>query len=94
VYIRDIAIPNSHNLYSTITKKLQKYTDLKKGLLKTWYLKTVYIIPLVLSTMGIIPNKLHESLKLLNLHPGLYILMPEAVILNPCHIVRKLGAEQ
>ena len=26
----DIAIPNSHNLPSTITKKLQKYTDLKE----------------------------------------------------------------
>jgi len=54
----------------------------------------VYIIPLLLPPMGIIPYKLHESLKLLNLHPGLYVLMPEAVKLNPCHIVRKLGAEQ
>jgi len=54
----------------------------------------VYIVPLLLSTMGIISNKLHESLKLLNLRPGLYLPMPEAVILNPCHIVRKLGAEQ
>jgi len=52
-------------------------------------LKTVYITPLLLSTMGIIPNKLHE-----NLCPGLYILMPEAVTLNPCHLVRKLGTEQ
>jgi hypothetical protein len=25
----DVAIANSHNLYSTITEKLQKYTDLK-----------------------------------------------------------------
>ena len=28
----DTAIPNSHNLHSTITEKLQKYTDLKEGL--------------------------------------------------------------
>jgi len=34
--IRDIAIFNSHNLHSTITKKLQKYTDLKKELVRTW----------------------------------------------------------
>jgi hypothetical protein len=25
----DTAIPNSHNFHSTITEKLQKYTDLK-----------------------------------------------------------------
>jgi hypothetical protein len=30
--LTDIAIPNSHNLHGTITKKLQKYTDLKEEL--------------------------------------------------------------
>jgi hypothetical protein len=48
----------------------------------------------ILSTMGIIPNKLHKSLKLLNLRPGLYILMQKAVILNIYHIVRKFLAVQ
>jgi hypothetical protein len=51
-------------------------------------------MPLVLSTMGIIPNKLHENLKLFTLPPALYILMQKAVILNTCHIVRKCLAEQ
>ena len=27
------AIPNSHNLHSTITERLQKYTDLKEELI-------------------------------------------------------------
>jgi len=31
-----------------------------------------YVIPLALSTMSIIPNKLHKSLKLLNLHTNAY----------------------
>jgi len=31
-------------------------------------------------TTGIIPNKLHESLKLLNLCPTLYILIQNGVI--------------
>jgi hypothetical protein len=35
-YIRDIAIFNGHNLHGTITKKLQKYTDLKKELVRMW----------------------------------------------------------
>jgi hypothetical protein len=37
------------------------------------------IILLVKSTTGVIPNKSHESLKLLLLRPGLYILMHQAV---------------
>ena len=39
-------------------------------------------LQLLLPTTGIIPNKLHESLKLLNLLPDLYILKQEAVSLN------------
>ena len=31
-YLKDEAIPDSHNVRSTIIEKLQKYTDLKKGL--------------------------------------------------------------
>jgi hypothetical protein len=82
-------MPNSHNLHSTITEKLHKYTDLKEELIRIWQLKTAYIIPQVQSTTGIIRNKLHESLKLLNLRPVLYILMHKAVTLNACRIARK-----
>jgi len=42
-----------------------------------------YVIPLVLSTTGIIPNKLHETFKMLNLRPDLYILMQEAEAVTP-----------
>jgi len=42
----------------------------------------------------ILLKRLHKSLKLLNLHPALYILKQKAVILNTCCIVRKLLAEQ
>jgi hypothetical protein len=88
----DVAIPNSHNLHSTVIEKLQKYTYLKEELIRIWQLKMVLynITSAVLPTTGIIPNKLHESLKLLNLHPAVYILLLEAVILNTDHIVRKV----
>jgi hypothetical protein len=32
VHSVDVAIPNSDNFHSTITEKLQEYTDLKQGL--------------------------------------------------------------
>jgi hypothetical protein len=84
-YLLDVAIPNSHNLQSTITEKLQKYTKLKEELIRIWQLKTAYIIPLVVFTAGIIPKQLHDSLKLLDLRFALYILMQKAVILNNIH---------
>jgi hypothetical protein len=62
-YTIDVAVRNSHNLHSTFTKKPLKCTDLKEELIRIWQLKAVYIILLVLSTVGIIPNKLRESLK-------------------------------
>ena len=40
-----------------------------------------YIIPLVLSTAGVIPNELHESSELFNLRSAVYILTQKTVIL-------------
>jgi hypothetical protein len=80
--------------FAAPTLRSSRSTDLKDELIRIWQLKTAYIIPLVLSTMGVIPNKLHESLKLLNLHPDLYILIQKAVILNTCSTLRKFLAEQ
>jgi len=42
----------SHNLHSSITEKLQKYTDVKEELIRIWQLTPVRIIPPVLSTAG------------------------------------------
>jgi hypothetical protein len=83
----DVAIRSSRSLHSTITEMLQKCSDLKEELLTRWQLKTAYVIPLVLSTVGIIPNKLHDSLKLLNHRPAMCIPMQTAEILSMCRIV-------
>ena len=47
------------------------------------------ILSLVLSKMGIIPKKLHNSANLLNLNPLQIILIQKAVIHNTGHIVWK-----
>ena len=54
----------------------------KEELIRLGQLKTAYIIPLLLSTMDIGSHKLHVSLKLPNLCPGVYIRMQKAVIIN------------
>jgi hypothetical protein len=68
-----IAIATSHTVRSTITEKLQKYKGWTEGLIRIWQLQTACTVPPVLFTAGIIPNKLHDSLKLLSLLPALYI---------------------
>jgi len=63
-------------------------------LIRTWQLKTVYIVPVALCTISIIPNNLHRTSKLLTVHPVLYSLMQKAVIINTCRIFRKFLTEQ
>ena len=71
-YLIGVAIPNSHDLHNSITKKLQKYTYFKVELIRIWQLRMSCKIPLVLSTTGVIANKLHNRLKLINLYLALY----------------------
>jgi hypothetical protein len=79
------AIPNREYLHITITEKLQKYRDLKEEFIRMWRLKTACIMPLILITSDIIPNKLHDSLKVFHL---LHVPMHKAVILSTCRIVQ------
>ncbi|CAG4948141.1 unnamed protein product [Colias eurytheme] len=88
-YLIDVTIPNTHNIQKSISEKLHKYTELKEEILRIWNLRTVYIIPIVLSCTGVIPTNLHHSLKLLDLPKNTYITMQKAAILNTCRIVRK-----
>jgi hypothetical protein len=74
--------------------KLQQHSHFKEKLVRMGQMKTDYTIPLVLSTAGIIPHKQHDSLKLLNLRPNLYILMQKAAILNASRIAGKILAER
>ena len=63
---------NNQHHHSSTTEKFQQYTDLKEELIRIWQLKTTYLVPQVLPTAGVIPNKLHRSLKVLNLRPTLF----------------------
>ena len=61
-YLIYAAIPNSQNLYSTIIEKLQEYTNLKEEVKRIQKLNMACTVPLVISTTGIKPNILHDSL--------------------------------
>jgi hypothetical protein len=76
----DVATPNNHILHSTIIEKLQKRTDLEEEQEYVWQLYAVYIVPLRLSTMGTVPQKLQDSLTLLNLRSSLHILIQNLIV--------------
>jgi hypothetical protein len=59
----DVAITNSHNLHSTTTPQAAEYEDLEEELIRMWQLTAVYVIPLALSTAGIIRTTPHQSSK-------------------------------
>ncbi|XP_052748311.1 uncharacterized protein LOC128200110 [Galleria mellonella] len=88
-YLIDIAVPNTHNIQKTIAEKISKYTELKDEITRLWKQEKVYVIPIVLSTTGVIPKHLHHSLKEIDLRKTLYTTLQKAVILNTCRIVRK-----
>ncbi|XP_050550436.1 uncharacterized protein LOC118279092 [Spodoptera frugiperda] len=84
-----IAIPNSHNIQSTISEKLSKYQDLAIEIKTQWRAQTVHIVPIVLSTTGIIPKSLTQSLNTLHMPTYTLHTLQKATILNTCRITRK-----
>jgi hypothetical protein len=52
----------------------------------------VCAIPIVISSTGVIPNSLSQSLTRLNLHPNTYIQMQKSVILGTCSVVRNFSS--
>jgi 23S rRNA pseudoU1915 N3-methylase RlmH/ribosomal protein L37E len=87
-FLIDIAIPNTQNLAKTITDKQNKYQELANEIRAMWKQNAAQVISIVISSAGVIPKSLSQSLKGLNLHPNTYIHMQISVILGTFSIVR------
>ena len=75
-YLIDIAVQNTHNLAKTITEKQSKYQELANEMCAMWKQNIVLVIPIVISSTGVIPKSLLQSLQILNLHPITYTGCP------------------
>jgi len=89
-FLIDIAVPNTHNLVKTITDKQNKYQELANEICAVWKQKVAQVIPIVISSAGVIPKSLSQSLTRLNLHPNTYIQLQKSVILGTCPTVRNV----
>jgi hypothetical protein len=87
--LKDIAVPNTHNLAKTITDKQNNYQELANEICAMWKQNAVQVIPIAISSTGVIPKSLSQSLKTLILHRNTYIQMQKSVIIGTGSIVRK-----
>lgn len=85
----DIACPLSANLQKTEREKIAKYQNLSVEIKHAWKLKEVRIIPIVISSTGIVSRCFTGNLERLALPNGLIVTIQSAAILQTCHIVRK-----
>jgi len=82
-FLIDTAVPNTHNIAKTITDKQNKYQELVNEICAMWKQNTVQVMPIVISSTGVIPKSLSQSLKRLDLHPNTYT---NAKIYNSRHM--------
>jgi len=61
-FLIDIAIPNKHNLAKTIIDKKNKYQELANEICAMWKQKAAQVIPIVISSTGVIPKSLSQNL--------------------------------
>jgi hypothetical protein len=54
-----------------------------------WSLEKKYILPLIISATGIVPQSLFTNLKILDLENKLVVEIQKGILLYSCHIVRK-----
>jgi hypothetical protein len=87
-FLIDTAVLNTHNLAKTITDKQNKYKELANEICTMWKQKAAKMIPIVISSTGVIPKSLSQRLTRLNLHPNTYVQLQKSVILGTCSIVR------
>jgi hypothetical protein len=87
-FLKDIAVPNTHNLAKTITDKQNKYQELANEICAMWKQNAAQVIPIVMSSTAVIPKSLSQSLERLHLHTNTNIQIQKSVILGTCSIVR------
>jgi len=68
-FLISIAVSNTHNLAKTITDKQNKYQELANEICAMWKQKAAQMISIVISSTGVIPKSLSQSLKRHNLTP-------------------------
>lgn len=88
VTIIDVTVPADDNISKAYTEKLTKYHDLAFEMKEMYRLNTVLILPLIITTNGLVESHLPDNIKLLDLDLELISTAQKEVILWTTRIVR------
>lgn len=88
-FLVDVAVPLSRNMEKTYSEKINKYAELATELKAQWKLKSVQVVPITISSVGIIHKNLTSSIKTLKLKEKIIENIQKAVIIDTCHVIRK-----
>jgi hypothetical protein len=68
---------------------MNKYLEPSVAMRNLWSLEKNYILPLIISATGIVPQSLFKNSKILDLENKLVVEIQKGILLYSCHIVRK-----
>lgn len=89
-YLIDVAVPLDHNVVKTAKEKISKYQDLAFDMRQTYHLKATRVIPLVISSNGLVHIDFEKNLKELKLPENIISQCIKAAILGTVNIVRRV----
>lgn len=84
----DVSIPNNNNIESKFAEKIRKYSDLRREIMLLWELREVQIVPIIMSSMGLVPKSLKKCFKDIGISWNTHRMMQKSVILDATHIAR------
>ena len=90
VFLVDVTVPYDENLVKAESDKKLKYLNLAHEVTEMWRVGSTEIIPVVISTNGLVPTSLRGHLKKLGLRDGPIIpRLQRAILLDNARIVRR-----
>ncbi|XP_044757749.1 uncharacterized protein LOC123315909 [Coccinella septempunctata] len=88
--IIDFAVPLDHNMAQTYETKIKNYADLSRELKIQWQLKKTEILPLIVSSNGLVHVNTAKHLAELQLPDDTITWMQKAVVLGTVAIIRQV----
>ena len=83
----DVAVPMDMNVVSKYAHKLIKYRALEISVQKSWNLRKVRVVPIIIGALGTVCDGLIENLK--NISPTLDVgIIQKTALLGTSHVLR------
>ncbi|KAI5725072.1 hypothetical protein M8J77_010587 [Diaphorina citri] len=89
VKLIDIAHPVDHNILHSTATKIHKYQDLAIEIRNMWDMTSVEVIPVVMSTNGLIHPSFYTHTKKIDLPQYLVHKIQKSVLLENCRLLRR-----